>query len=81
MVIFMAVLLNGGLPVLMPLAFLNLVSRYITNRSLLQVNSTRVEGLGLSFNEIPHNLLTILLAMSGVNAAWMLTANSHIYPD
>lgn len=42
MIIFMAVLMGTGLPVLMPLAFLDLTSRYITNRSLLQHNSTRI---------------------------------------
>jgi hypothetical protein len=81
MIIFMAVLLSAGLPALIPLAFLDLTSRYVTHRSLLQHNSTRIEGLGINFNYLPHNLTTILLIVAGVNAGWMLTANSTIYPS
>ena len=45
MIMFMAFFFNGGIPVLIPLAFLNLCSKYIVNRSLLQSNSSRIAGL------------------------------------
>ena len=73
--------LEAGIPALVPLAFLNLISRYIMNRSLLQQNSTRINGLGLAFNQLSYVFLTITLALSAVNAAWMLTANSLIFPN
>jgi hypothetical protein len=46
LVIVMVSLFHSGIPVLLPLGFLNVFSRYIVNRSLLQNNSTRIEGLG-----------------------------------
>lgn len=75
MIIFMALFLNSGIPVLLPLAWLNLVSRYIINRSLIQYSSTRVDGLGVAFNELSHTLLPVLLISGCVNGCWMLTAN------
>lgn len=81
MVIFMTFFLNSGIPILLPLAWANLASRYITNRLLIQYFSTRVDGLGVAFNELPHTLLPVLIIAGCVNGCWMLTANSTIYPD
>jgi ABC-type multidrug transport system fused ATPase/permease subunit len=81
MILFMALFLNSGIPVLLPLAWANLVSRYIVNRSLIQYSSTRVDGLGVSFNEISHSLLPVLLIAGCMNGCWMLTANPKIYPN
>jgi hypothetical protein len=81
MILFMSIYLSPGIPVLIPLALLNLASRYITNRALIQQNSTRVDGLGILFNELPHTLLPILLFVSCLNGCWMLTANAKIYPN
>jgi hypothetical protein len=81
MILFMSIFLSPGIPVLIPLAFLNLLSRYVTNRSLIQQDSTRVDGLGIIFNELAHTLLPILLILSSLNGCWMLTANSQIYPN
>lgn len=81
MIFFMAIFLDAGIPVLIPLALLNLLSRYFTNRLLLQKNSTRIHGLGIVFNEISFTFISITLIFSGVNSAWMLTANSSIYPN
>jgi hypothetical protein len=50
LIIFLALFLYYGIPVLIPLAWINVLSRYITNRSLLQSNSRRVDGLGVVFN-------------------------------
>lgn len=81
MILFMGVFLSPGIPVLIPLAFLNLLSRYVTNRALIQQSSTRVDGLGIIFNELPHTLLPILLFVTCLNGCWMLTANTQIYPN
>lgn len=81
MIIFMALFLNAGIPVLLPLAWLDLMSRYITNRSLIQHSSTRVDGLGVSFNELPHIFLPFLIVAGCINGCWMMTANSQIYPN
>lgn len=80
MILFMTLFLSSGIPVILPLAWANLASRYITNRSLIQYSSTRVDGLGVAFNEITHSLLPMLLISGCVNACWMLTANQMIYP-
>jgi len=77
----MSTFLTAGIPVLMPLAFVDLLSRYICNRSLMQQNSRRVDGLGIIFNQLPHNLIPALLILSTINAGWFLTANSSIYPS
>lgn len=45
LVIFMALFLSSGIPVLIPLAWVSLVTKYITNRILLQSVSSRIEGL------------------------------------
>jgi len=81
MILFMSSFLFTGIPVLVHLAFLDLLSRYIANRSLMQQNSTRVDGLGTTFNELSLHFLPLLLIVSALNSAWLLTANSHIYPS
>jgi hypothetical protein len=47
LIIFMGVFLSGGIPVMMPLAFVSLISRYITSRSIIQTLSSKIEGLGI----------------------------------
>ena len=42
LIIVMAMIFGAGVPALIPLAFINLLSRYVTNRSLLQSNSSRI---------------------------------------
>jgi hypothetical protein len=80
MIFFMAVFLDAGIPALVPLALIDLFSRYLTNRSLLQHSSTRISGLGILFSDMSHTFITVTLALAGVNAGWMLTANGSIYP-
>lgn len=46
LVIILCAMFGAGIPVLLPLGFLNLVSRYVADRSLLQYSSTRIDGLG-----------------------------------
>lgn len=45
-IIIMTCMFWSGIPVLVPLAFLNIMTRYIINRSLLQNHSVRIAGLG-----------------------------------
>lgn len=42
LILFMGVFLSGGIPVLIPLAFLSLFSRYITSRSVIQTLSSKI---------------------------------------
>lgn len=42
LIIFMGVFLSGGIPVLIPLAFVSLFSRYITSRSVIQTLSSKI---------------------------------------
>jgi hypothetical protein len=81
LIIVMSSLFAAGVPILIPLAFLNLFSRYITNRSLLQNNSSRIEGLGEDFMSLTLGLLPFVVVFSSVIGEWMLVANSSIYPN
>lgn len=46
LVIFMVSLFCAGVPVLLPLGFASIFSRYTVNRILLQGHSCKIEGLG-----------------------------------
>lgn len=46
LIIFMTAFFWVGIPVLVPLGFINIFSRYTVNRILLQGNSTKIQGLG-----------------------------------
>lgn len=46
LIVIMAMLFCAGIPATLPLATLNILSRYITNRSLLQSYSSKIDGLG-----------------------------------
>lgn len=71
----MSIFYSTGIPILVPLAFVDLCSKYISNRSLLQNESSRIEGLSEGFNSLPLTLMPILVCLSCVVGAWMLTAN------
>lgn len=70
----------AGLPVLVPLALINVVSRYITNRSLLQSYSTQVDGLGEDFSSLAFLLFPFILILFPLLGCWMIVSNSSIYP-
>lgn len=80
MIMVMCTLFAAGVPALIPLGFINSFSRYVTNRSLLQNNSSRIEGLGEDFMSLSMGVLPFLLMFSPVVGEWMLVANSGIYP-
>ena len=67
------------MPVLILLAFVNLFSKYVSNRSLLQNLSTRIDGLSEAFNSFPFTIIPILLMLACVFGSWMLTGNTIIY--
>lgn len=46
LVVITVILFSTGVPVLLPLGLINIFSRYVTTRSLLQNNSVRIDGLG-----------------------------------
>jgi hypothetical protein len=46
LVIFMVAIFMAGVPVLVPLGFVSIFSRYTVNRILLQGSSSKIEGLG-----------------------------------
>lgn len=45
LIIFISLFYGAGVPVLIPLAFISLLSKYVANRSLLQSVSSRIDGL------------------------------------
>lgn len=78
LIMFLGVFLSAGIPVMIPLAFINIFSKYVTNRSLLQSNSTRIEGLSEEFNSFPFTLMPVMLVIANLFGAWMLTGNPYL---
>jgi|JI10StandDraft_1071094.scaffolds.fasta_scaffold68729_3 hypothetical protein len=78
LITFLSMFYSAGVPVLVPLAFVNLFSKYISNRSLMQSVSSRVDGLSEQFNSPPFSLIPVLLLFSNLIGDWMLTANTYI---
>ena len=81
LIMFLCIFYCCGIPVLIPLGFVNLLVKYLSNRSLLQNNSSKIEGLSERFNLFPHTLIPIMLILGALFGNWMLTANDWIYPD
>ena len=71
----------GGIPALIPLGFINLWSRYITARSLLQYSSRRIQGIGQEFCSLSLGLMPFVLIICPLVSEWMLIGNSSIYPN
>jgi hypothetical protein len=80
LITFMGVFLSGGVPAMIPLAFVSLLSRYITSRSIIQTLSSKIEGLGVDFMAYPMTFLPILIIFGSIFSCWMLTANSSLIP-
>lgn len=81
LVIILCALFGAGIPVLLPLGFLNLLSRYVANRSLLQYSSTRIDGLGEEFTSLTLVIFPAALTLGPLVGEWMLVGNSDIYPN
>ncbi len=72
--------MSGGMPVMMPLAFISLFSRYITSRSIIQTLSSKIEGLGVEFMSYPFTFFPIMIVTGSLFSCWMLTANESLRP-
>lgn len=81
LVIVLCAMFFPGIPILLPIGFLNMWSRYIYNRSLLQNNSSRIPGLGEDFTSFLLLLLPWTLMLCTLIGEWMLVSNENIYPD
>jgi hypothetical protein len=77
----MILIFFAGIPVLVPLGMLNILSRYIANRSLMQKNSIRVEGLGEDFTSLSSLILTLILIVIPLLGEWMVIANTKVASD
>ena len=80
LICFIALIFGAGVPALLPLAFVNIVSRYITNRSLIQGYSSKIDGLGEEFNSITLIVMPFMLIFFPLVGCWMLVSNNYIYP-
>jgi hypothetical protein len=81
LVLIMILIFFAGIPVLVPLGMLNILSRYIANRSLMQKNSIRVEGLGEDFTSLSSLILTLILIVIPLLGEWMVIANTKVASD
>ena len=75
LIIFLGLFVCSGVPSLIPLAFINLFIKYVTNRSLIQNNSSRIIGLGEAFNYAPMILIPFTLLVAPLFSQWMLSGN------
>lgn len=78
LILVMILIFFVGVPILLPIGFVNILSRYITNRSLLQKNSVRIDGLGQDFSQLSVTILTISLIIFPLIGEWMLMGNSKV---
>lgn len=76
----MGIFLSAGIPVLVPLAFINLLSKYITSRIVIQSHSSRISGLGEDFMAYPLTFLPFIVIFGAIFGCWMLTANESLIP-
>ena len=81
LIVIIATIFCAGLPAILPAAMVNILSRYLVNRSLLQSHSSKIEGLGEEFNSLTLLLLPVILVCFPVIGEWMLISNSYIYPS
>ena len=79
MVIFMCALFWAGVPVLVPIGFVSVFSRYVVNRILIQGSSSKIEGLGDEFMNFSTTILPVILIVCPLIGEWMLVANAQIY--
>jgi hypothetical protein len=81
LIVFMGLMYCGGIPVMLPLAAVNILSRYIVNKFLILNYSSRVAGLTDDFNALSINLIPFSIIISCLFGIWMFTASSYIYPN
>ena len=81
LIVFIGVVFCGGMPILLPLCMLSLISRYITTKSLILGYSSLVDGVTEDLNEISYILLPLAPLFGCLIGLWMLTENTLIYPN
>lgn len=79
LVVFISLMYAGGLPVMVVLGAINIVSRYIANKYLILRYSKRIEGLTEDFSNLSIGILPIAMLISCLVAMWMFTASTYIY--
>ena len=80
LIVFMVLMQCGGIPILMPLGALCIISRYITNKHMLIHHSKRIEGLTEDFNALSVVILPFAAVFGCFFGIWMLTGSTMIYP-
>lgn len=75
----MVLIFFTGVPIMLPLGFFDILSRYLINRNLIQKNSMRIEGLGENFIQLTVGILTFSIIVFSLIGEWMLMANSKVY--
>ena len=79
LIVIMVLMFFTGVPIMLPLGFFDILSRYLINRSLIQKNSMRLEGLGENFIQTTVGLLTFSIIIFSLIGEWMLMANSKVF--
>jgi hypothetical protein len=70
---------SAGLPVMIILGALNIISRYISNKYLILRYSKRIEGLTEDFSALSVGIIPFSILLSCLFGMWMFTASSYIY--
>ena len=78
LILVMILVFFVGVPIVLPIGFVNILSRYVINRSLLQKNSVRIDGLGQDFSQLSVTVLTISMIIFPLIGEWMLMGNSKV---
>lgn len=81
LIIFMTLMYNAGVPILVPLCLVDLLSRYITYKGLVLGFSSRIQGMTDIINSISYYVLPFACLISCLVGTWMFTASSQFYPD
>lgn len=81
LVVFISLLYSAGLPVMVVLGALNIISMYVSNKYLILRYSRRIEGLNEDFSSLSEGILPFSMLFSCLFGVWMLTASSYIYPS
>lgn len=79
LVVFISLMYSAGLPVLVVLGAINIISRYISNKYLILRYSHRIEGLTEDFSSLSIGILPLGMLLSSLIGIWMFTANVYIY--
>lgn len=71
LIVFICLMYSGGMPAMIALGSINILSRYIINKYLIVNYSKRVEGLTESFSELSIGVLPWAIIISCFFGIWM----------